>query len=95
MIVYSERRELKPITAADILKIRSRIKVGDVINVKTQKGAPDGEAGINAIPGVKKKAKVVDVSHRRFCIVEFANGAHDCILWSSFVIAERNKQSWV
>lgn len=84
-----------PIFDAEIEAMRKSIKVGDVINIRTQKGLSDGETGISAIPGVMKKAKVVDVSNKRFCIVEVANGIRDCILWSSFIIAERTGRNWV
>lgn len=84
-----------PIFEEEIEAMRKNIKVGDVINIRTQKGLSDGETGITAIPGVMKKAKVVDVSNKRFCIVEVAEGIRDCILWSSFIMAERNGRSWV
>ena len=84
-----------PIFPADIEAVRRSIKVGDMVNVKTQKAVSDGKTGTAAIPGTMRKAKVVDTSNRRFCIVELSNGVRESIQWSSFIIAARNGRSWV
>ncbi len=93
--VWPKYDDKTPIFPEDIEAVRKSIKVGDMVNIKTHKAVSCGDLGTAAVPGTMRKARVVDKSNRRFCVVELPKGVREAIHWSSFVIAKRSGRSWV
>jgi hypothetical protein len=84
-----ERMMNEAVTRRDIEEIRRSIKIGDVITIRTHKACANGTMGMDAFNGYKRKAKVVDKSHKLFCIVELPTGIREQVLWPSIIIAKR------
>lgn len=80
----------KAAEAVDIEKVRSKIKIGDVLKVRTAKAIViNGDSG-NVISGVVRDAVVIDKTNRNFCRIKLPSGVEDSVRWSDIYVAQRD-----
>lgn len=77
-------RAAEGITQEDIDRVRERIRVGDMIRIRTCKGVSVENCG-GGTTGVVRKAVVVDTGNARFCTVRLQSGVTEMVLWSDLV----------
>lgn len=80
------------ITREEIAEFRRKCKVGDVIWIKTLKASADGGAYKSLVYGALRKAKIVDISNKRHCLVELECGVRESVLWSELVMEKRKNE---
>lgn len=74
----------------DIVQVRSKVKVGDIIQIKTVKAVTDALGVGYSSVGVLRKARVVSVDHPRFCLLELVgSGLMESKLWVDMVLEHR------
>lgn len=77
----------------DLIDIRKKVKVDDIIQVRTMKAMTEA-MGTGAVGnGVIRDARVISVDHPRFCLVKLVEtGFIETILWVDMVIAQRRRE---
>ena len=85
----TERKMIgEAVTVADIAAVRKKIKVGDIIPIKTVKKLQGSDVK-KMYYGAKTNAVVVDTSYKRHCVVELETGIRESVLWIAIVMALR------
>lgn len=76
----------------DIANMRASVKIGDVMKIRSCKGLTE-EMNNGGFGGAIRDARVVNVDHPRFCLVEIiGSGIMESKLWVDMVMEQRRRE---
>ena len=77
----------------DISELRAKLKIGDIIQVRSLKSLSDALSNGNSGYGIMKDARVISVDNPRFCLVELVgSGVMDSVLWADLIMRHRRTE---